>query len=113
MPPQGRNVHLARLGSRRRPPGPCDRTTVHPLNLRRRQHMATRGFKGRRSQPGPERLPPGQQLTRDFPVLAAGPTPHTRLDDWTFTVEDEDGESIASWGWEAFRALGQTEVTVD
>jgi DMSO/TMAO reductase YedYZ molybdopterin-dependent catalytic subunit len=75
--------------------------------------MATRGFQGRRSKSQPKRLPPGQHLTSDFPILAAGPTPHTPLDDWTFTVEDEDGEILASWSWEEFRALGSAEVTVD
>ena len=53
--------------------------------------MITRGFQGRRSQSESKRLPPGQHLTRDFPVLSAGPTPHTPLDDWTFALEAEDG----------------------
>ena len=75
--------------------------------------MATRGFKGRSSRSEPKRLPPGQHLTTEFPVLSAGPTPHTPLHDWTFTVEDEDGEALASWGWEAFRELGATELTTD
>src|SRR3712207_73990 len=75
--------------------------------------MATRGFKGRRPGSEPKRLPPGQHLTTEFPVLSAGPTPHTPPDEWTFTVEDEDGEALASWGWEEFRALGATEVTAD
>ena len=76
--------------------------------------MTTRGFKGRRSSSSELcRLPPGQHLTTEFPVLSAGPTPHTPLDTWTFTVEDEDGESLASRGWEEFRALGAAELTVD
>jgi len=37
-------------------------------------------------------LPPGQYLTPDFPVLSAGPTPHTPLDQWDFTIA---GERIA------------------
>ena len=73
----------------------------------------TRGFKGRSSGSDPKRLPPGQHLTSEFPVLSAGPTPHTPLGDWTFTVEDEDGESVASWGWDDFRELGPAEVTTD
>src|SRR6187402_961704 len=42
----------------------------------RRNMMVTRGFTGRR--PGgeqPERIPPGQHLVENFPVLSAGPTP--------------------------------------
>jgi hypothetical protein len=46
--------------------------------------FVTRGFVGRRGS-GAEtdlsaRTPPGQYLTRDFPVLSAGPTPRTPLD---------------------------------
>ena len=40
----------------------------------------SRGFGGRRDEGVADRLPPGQYLTRDFPVLSAGPTPHTPLD---------------------------------
>src|SRR5215218_7659300 len=74
----------------------------------------TRGFKGRSSaRSEPKRLPPGQHLTSEFPVLSAGPTPHTPFADWTFTVEDEEGETLSSWGWEEFQALGPTELTTD
>ena len=38
------------------------------------QPVVSRGFRGR-PPAEPERLPPGQYLTRDFPVLATGPTP--------------------------------------
>ena len=51
------------------------------------------GFGGRRrsSQPG---LPPGQYLTRDFPVLSAGPTPYVSLDTWTFSITGvENGDA--------------------
>ena len=74
--------------------------------------MITRGFQGRRSHAESKRLPPGQHLAGNFPVLSAGPTPHTPLDAWTFAVEAEDGTPIVSWSWEEFRALGPTEVTV-
>jgi DMSO/TMAO reductase YedYZ molybdopterin-dependent catalytic subunit len=75
--------------------------------------MITRGFRGRRATSEPERLPPGQHPTRDFPVLSAGPTPHVRLDTWTLALEAEDGTLIASWSWDEFQALEATEVTVD
>jgi NTE family protein len=47
----------------------------------------SRGFTGRR-QPVADasRVPPGQYLTGDLPVLSAGPTPHTPLEDWSFTI---------------------------
>ncbi len=40
----------------------------------------SRGFQGRRrGDADPTRVPPGQYVTDDFPVLSAGPTPHTPL----------------------------------
>src|SRR6266404_5200776 len=47
----------------------------------------TRGFRGRRpAGRDAGRLPPGQYLTHDFPVLSAGPTPHSPLHEWTFSI---------------------------
>ena len=43
------------------------------------REMITRGFQSRRSHSEPKRLPPGQHVTSDFPVLSAGATPHTPL----------------------------------
>ena len=49
--------------------------------------LISRGFRGRRQEPDEGgRLPPGQYLTDGFPVLSAGPTPHTSLDMWTFSA---------------------------
>ena len=64
----------------------------------------TRGFQGRRTSSKSNRVPPGQHVTGDFPVLSAGATPATSLHEWTFTLEAEDGSSIASWRWEEFQA---------
>lgn len=47
--------------------------------------VISRGFHGRRG-PGGDRLPPGQYVTEDFPVLSAGPTPHIPHDRWSFTL---------------------------
>ena len=45
--------------------------------------MTTRGFSGRRpTKEVAQRLPPGQSETKDFPVLAKGPTPHVDLATW-------------------------------
>jgi DMSO/TMAO reductase YedYZ molybdopterin-dependent catalytic subunit len=64
----------------------------------------SRGFRGRRPDVDPSRLPPGQRLTRDFPVPSYGPTPHTPLDRWSFTI-DGAVDAAASWDWEQLRAL--------
>jgi DMSO/TMAO reductase YedYZ molybdopterin-dependent catalytic subunit len=71
----------------------------------------SRGFRSRRPQADPTRLPPGQYLTTDFPVLSAGPTPHTPLDEWTFEIDGEV-EKLA-WSWEEFLALPAETPTVD
>jgi DMSO/TMAO reductase YedYZ molybdopterin-dependent catalytic subunit len=71
----------------------------------------SRGFHGRR-RPAPEgRVPPGQYVTPDFPVLSAGPTPHTALTNWTFSIAG--GDEPRSWTWEEFRALPTEDVTAD
>jgi DMSO/TMAO reductase YedYZ molybdopterin-dependent catalytic subunit len=60
----------------------------------------------------PSRVPPGQYVTGDFPVLSAGPTPHTRLDEWTFTIAGEVDEPV-SWTWDELIALPSETITVD
>jgi DMSO/TMAO reductase YedYZ molybdopterin-dependent catalytic subunit len=71
----------------------------------------TRGFHGRRRDDD-GRLPPGQYLTDDFPVLSAGPTPQVPLDRWAFTVRTESGDRHA-WSWPELTALPTETVTVD
>jgi DMSO/TMAO reductase YedYZ molybdopterin-dependent catalytic subunit len=72
----------------------------------------SRGFHGRRVDTDPTRIPPGQYVVEDFPVLSAGPTPHTPLGEWTFTINGAvDSES--TWRWEQFLALPSETFTVD
>ncbi len=71
------------------------------------------GFGGRRRQPGAGLVPPGQYLVDDFPVLTAGPTPQTALEDWDFTVVDDTGAVAVRWTWPEFRALPAEDITVD
>jgi DMSO/TMAO reductase YedYZ molybdopterin-dependent catalytic subunit len=72
----------------------------------------SRGFHGRRREVDPERIPPGQYVVEDFPVLSAGPTPRTPLDTWTFAIGGA-AESGAAWSWEEFTALPQETFTTD
>jgi DMSO/TMAO reductase YedYZ molybdopterin-dependent catalytic subunit len=85
--------------------------------------FVTRGFVGRRSDPTSppgvdsgrspaDRTPPGQYLTRDFPILSAGPTPRTPLDRWSFYLEGLVREPV-TWTWDAFTALPAKDWTVD
>src|SRR5207302_1206914 len=72
-----------------------------------------RVFKGRRRQAGAGLIPPGQYVVDDFPVLTAGPTPFTSLQDWDFSIVDETEAPAARWTWDEFRALPAEDVTVD
>jgi DMSO/TMAO reductase YedYZ molybdopterin-dependent catalytic subunit len=75
----------------------------------------SRGFRGRRDgvdAVAASRVPPGQHVTADFPVLSAGPTPRTRLEDWNFALQS-GGSLLARWSWAEFQALPQTRITVD
>jgi DMSO/TMAO reductase YedYZ molybdopterin-dependent catalytic subunit len=75
--------------------------------------VISRGFHRRRPKTDKEqRIPPGQYLTPDFPVLSYGPTPHTPLDEWTFEITGLVAKPI-SLGWEEFMALPQETFTVD
>ena len=73
--------------------------------------IISRGFSGRRS-PADAKLPPGQYLTTDFPVLSAGPTPHISLDRWEFTIDD-GSNVLKRWDWKSFRGLPTETITVD
>ena len=73
--------------------------------------IVTPGFRGRRSAQA-DRLPPGQYLTEDFPVLSAGPTPRIPLEGWRFTITTETGTQ-RSWSWAEFQALPRATPTVD
>ncbi len=73
--------------------------------------IISRGFSGRRSA-ADAKLPPGQHLTTDFPVLSAGPTPHISLDRWEFTIDD-GSNVLKRWDWKSFRELPTETITVD
>ena len=73
----------------------------------------SRGFKGkRRDVASSSRVPPGQHVVSDFPVLSAGPTPRVPLADWTFSIVGEVDEPKV-WTWDEFRKLPSETFTVD
>ncbi len=75
--------------------------------------QSSRGFTGRRqTSVDPARIPPGQYVTKDFPVLSAGPTPHQPLAAWSFTIDGAVDKPV-SWSWDEFQALPRETVTVD
>jgi DMSO/TMAO reductase YedYZ molybdopterin-dependent catalytic subunit len=59
------------------------------------------------------RLPPGQHVVRDFPVLHAGSVPYREPPpDWDFRVAGAV-ERPARWTWDELRALPSRTVTTD
>jgi DMSO/TMAO reductase YedYZ molybdopterin-dependent catalytic subunit len=73
----------------------------------------SRGFSGRRRPDvDPARVPPGQYVTQDFPVLSYGPTPRVDVDEWSFTISGLVDEPV-SWTWQEMLALPSETFTVD
>jgi DMSO/TMAO reductase YedYZ molybdopterin-dependent catalytic subunit len=73
----------------------------------------SRGFRGRRRRDvDPARVPPGQYVVDDFPVLSAGPTPRTAPEQWSFRIDGAVAEPV-TWTWEQFRAMPSQTFTVD
>jgi DMSO/TMAO reductase YedYZ molybdopterin-dependent catalytic subunit len=73
----------------------------------------SRGFRGRRRDTvDPSRVPPGQYVTRDFPVLSAGPTPYPDLDEWSFTIDGAVATTM-SWSWSELTSLPAETITKD
>lgn len=66
---------------------------------------------GTTQRPADDRLPPGQHLVRDWPVLDLGVQPDIPLARWTLDV-DGAIETKLHWDWAAFQAQPQaTHVT--
>ncbi len=61
---------------------------------------------------GDGRLPPGQRLVKDWPVLDLGVQPKIPLSKWRLAV---DGlvENPLSWDWDDFLAQPETEIVSD
>ena len=73
--------------------------------------VISRGFGGHRGQSDP-RVPPGQYLTDEFPVLSAGPTQHIDTEDWALDITDIDG-SKTTLSWRQLMDFPSEEFTVD
>ena len=75
--------------------------------------MVTRGFTGKPpASDQSDRIPPGQHLVGDFPVLSAGPTPRVSVQNWSFTLKIGP-RPVKRWTWAEFNALPQTKMTRD
>ena len=79
------------------------------------ENFVSRGFVGKRRTPEgtqANRVPPGQYVTNDFPVLSAGPTPRIDLNKWTFTLEGLVRTPV-KFSWQEFLQLPSREYLVD
>ncbi len=70
-----------------------------------------RGVKPR-SEASEDRLPPGQKLTKSFPVLDLGIKPDVPTREWTLSLAGEV-ENPLKLNWEEFNALPQVEDVSD
>jgi DMSO/TMAO reductase YedYZ molybdopterin-dependent catalytic subunit len=71
------------------------------------------GFTGRRGRAdAPGRIPPGQYPVQGFPVLSAGPTPHTPLDRWDLSLVGEV-DAPKRWRWQELLQLPAETITRD
>ncbi len=67
---------------------------------------------GRTARPETERLPPGQHLVRDWPVLDLGLTPRVAPERWSLRVFGAVREAV-TWDWAAYQALPQVHAVSD
>jgi DMSO/TMAO reductase YedYZ molybdopterin-dependent catalytic subunit len=75
--------------------------------------MATRGFTGRGQRPDLSgRVPPGQHVVTDFPVLTGGPTQYIDPNSWSFTLK-VGAKPVKSWSWSEFNALPRKQMMCD
>lgn len=73
--------------------------------------VINKGFVGKGGDSS-KRLPPGQSLVRDWPVLTYGPTPVISLDQWSLTIDGAVVKPV-TLDWRAFNNLPQTELVTD
>lgn len=73
--------------------------------------VISRGFGAHRRE-SDDRLPPGQYLADDFPVLSAGPTPRVPTETWEFVIVGLDGLRH-TWSWDELHAMPVDTITTD
>ncbi|MBB3964912.1 MULTISPECIES: sulfite oxidase-like oxidoreductase [Rhizobium] len=81
-------------------------------NSKRRWADEGKFLTGRTSRPETDRLPPGQHLVKNWPVLDLGEQPVVSTDTWRLQVGGLV-ETPLDLGWTAFQALEQTTRVSD
>lgn len=82
--------------------------------IRTKEQWATAGraLTGRHGDPKRDRLPPGQRLVKDFPVLDLGDQPNLLPRDWSLSTAGQISRPVR-WTWEDLMAQPQVEITSD
>lgn len=71
-----------------------------------------RALTGTAADPNKVRLPPGQRLTKDFPVLDLGVQPNVSQNDWSLSVAGQVAHPL-KWDWKTFMAQPQVTLKND
>lgn len=79
---------------------------------KRRWAEQGRFLTGRIGRQGTDRLPPGQHVVKNWPILDLGQQPVVRTESWRLDIAGEV-DSPASLDWRAFQALPQTSNQSD
>lgn len=90
---------------------------VPPLGALKQKLLETkekwaRDGRGLTGRPGRDRLPPGQRLTTDWPVLDLGVQPNLSTAEWSLSVGGAVDAPLR-WSWGDFMAQPQTELVSD
>jgi len=95
-----------------RTPSPAEAPETKLTATKQRWAKEGRFLTGRVTRAGDERLPPGQHLVKDWPVLDLGLQPDLPLNTWRLDV---DGlvDHPASWDWAAFQSQPQAHLVTD
>ncbi len=95
-------------------PDPGSEGAVRPKLVAAKEQWARdgRALTGRTADPARDRLPPGQRLVEDWPVLDLGVTPKVSPENWSLTV---DGlvDAPLSWRWADLQAQPQEAFRSD
>lgn len=87
----------------------------NPKIVKAKQQMAQhrREFGCREvDEPQDDRLPPGQHLVNNFPVLDLGYKPNINLEEWTLTIDGVVSHPT-TWDWNDFQAQPVSHIHAD
>ncbi len=92
----------------------ADRPPEDTKFVRTKERWAQEGkfLTGHSARPGADRLPPGQHLVKDWPVLDLGIHPMVPPTRFRLDVTGAVGRAM-SWTWDAFMALPQSTFVSD